>query len=166
MESLKLNFDAIIHNEPKTFVVEVPYQDGVVVTSKYCPTSFLSGSVDLMAAIRGETLDKFMADCRRQLVAIAKITEADTELDLHIGGLMAAVMDHLSRAKRISFGELLIYVDCFSHLLEAAGFEEREIREIYPRVTRTILELYPDYIDNCPEEIAVKSVAQEGEIHL
>ncbi len=148
MESLKLNFDTEILGEPRTFIVEVPYQNGIVATSEFCPTELLSGTVDLMAAIRGESLDKFMADCRRQLLAMSKITEANTDLDRHIGGLMAVVMDHFSRYKRIVFGDLLIYVDCFSLLLKSARFDNEEIRTIYPRVTRTIVELYPDYVDS------------------
>lgn len=148
MESLKLKFDTEILGKPRSFIVEVPYQDGIVATSEFCPTELLSGTVDLMAAIRGESLDKFMADCRKQLLAMSKITEADTDLDRHIGGLMAAVMDHFSRNKRIVFGELLIYIDCFSLLLKAAGFDSDEIRTIYPRVTKTIVNLYPDYIDS------------------
>ena len=82
---------------------------------------------------------------------MSKITEADTDLDRHIGGLMAAVMDHFSRNKRIVFGELLIYIDCFSLLLKAAGFDSDEIRTIYPRVTKTIVDLYPSYIDSTAE---------------
>lgn len=74
MESLKLNFDAAIFGNPRTFIVEVPYQNGIVATSEFCPTELLSGAVDLMAAIRGESLDDFMADCRRQLLAMSKIT--------------------------------------------------------------------------------------------
>ncbi len=72
----------------------------------------------------------------------------DTLLDVHIAGLMAIVMDHLSRCGRLIFGDLLIYMDCFSLLLEADGFSDEEIKDIYPRVTRTIVELYPDYIFN------------------
>ncbi len=147
MEQLKLNFDTEISGEPRTYTVEVPYQNGIVATSEFCPTELLSGAVDLMAAIRGESLDKFMSDCKSQLIAISKITEADTDLDRHIGGLMAVVMDHLSRNKVISFGELLIFVDCFSLLLKAAGYDREEIREMYPRITGTIMDLYPDYID-------------------
>ena len=72
----------------------------------------------------------------------------ETRLDTHIAGLMAVVMDHLARCGRLIFGDLLIYMDCFSLLLEADDFSDEEIREIYPRVTRTIVELYPDYIFN------------------
>lgn len=147
MEKLKLNFDTKILGKPRTYVVEVPYQEGIVATSEFCPTELLSGPVDLMAAIRGESLDKFMEDCKLQLIAMSKITEADTDLDRHIGGLMAVVMDHISRNKTISMGDLLRYVDCFSLLLKAADFDNVEIRGMYPRITRTIMDLYPDYID-------------------
>ena len=148
MESLNLNFDTEILGEPRTLIVEVPYQNGIVATSEFCPTELLSGAIDLMAAVRGESLDKFMADCRKQLHAMSKITEAESDLDLHIGGLMAVVMDHFSRNNRIEFGDLLIYVDCFSLLLKADGYDGEEIRTIYPRVTKTIVDLYPDYVDN------------------
>lgn len=50
--------------ESRTYVVEVPYQDGIVATSEFCPTELLSGTVELMAAIRGETLDKFIIAVR------------------------------------------------------------------------------------------------------
>ena len=148
MEKLKLNFDTEILGEPRTYVVEVPYQEGIVATSEFCPTELLSGTIDLMAAIRGESLDKFMTDCRMQLLAMSKIKEEDTDLDRHIGGLMAVVMDHLSRNKKIVFGDLLLYIDCFSLLLKSAGFSSSEIKDIYPRVTRSIVDLYPDYIDS------------------
>ena len=155
MESLKLNFDTEILGEPRTYIVEVPYREGVVATSEFCPTELLEGSVDLMAAVRGESLDKFMADCKRQLHAMSKITEADSELDRHIGGLMAVVMDHFSRKDTIPFGDLLIYVVCFSLLLKAAGVGTDEIRTIYPRVVKTIVDLYPDNID---QSLSSKSI--------
>lgn len=154
MEKLKLNFDTKIMGEPRTYVVEVPYQEGIVATSEFCPTELLSGSVDLMAAIRGETLDKFMSDCHMQLLAMSNIMEVDTILDRHIGGLMAVVMDHLSREKKISFGDLLIYIDCFSLILKAAGFDRNEIHSMYPLITQTILELYPNYIANVPDALS------------
>ncbi|MDE5877141.1 MAG: hypothetical protein K2H47_06570 [Muribaculaceae bacterium] len=161
MESLRLNFDTEILGVPRTFVIEVPYQNGVVATSEFCPTELLSGTIDLMAAIRGETLDRFMADCRHQLIAMSKIPETDTELDRHIGGLMAVVMEHLSRNKRIFFGDLLIYIDCFSLLLKAAGFDEAEIRNIYPRVTKTIVDLYSDYVDSSTDGMPFKGSITE-----
>ena len=154
MEKLKLNFDTIVKGEPRTYIVEVPYQNGIVATSEYCPTEFLSGTVDIMAAVRGESLDKFIADSRMQLLAISQITDVDTELDRHIGGLMAVIMTHLSRKKELSFGDLLRYIDCFSLLLKAAGFEGDEIHAMYPKIARTILDIYPDKITSAPNMLS------------
>lgn len=140
----------MILGKPRTLVVEVPYQGGIVATSEFCPTELLTGSVDLIAAIRGESLDKFMEDCRRQLLAMSKISseDAENELEVHIGGLMAVVMDHLSRHQNISLGDLLIYIDCFSLLMKSNGVDKEDIRTIYPRITKTIVDLYPDHVTN------------------
>lgn len=148
MKKLKLNFDTEILGKPRTYVVEVPYKEGIVATSEFCPTELLSGSIDLLVAIRGESLDKFMIDCRMQLLAMSKITEANTDLERHIGGLMAVVMNHLSQNKTITFGDLLIYIDCFCLLLNAAGFNDKEIHEMYPCVTKAIVDLYFEHIEN------------------
>lgn len=146
MEKLKLQIDPGPEYKGKKFRVEVPYRDGLVITSEYCPTELVSDKVKLLAAFRGEGLENFMEDCRKQVLAMSKIKEADTLLDLHIAGLMAVVMDHLSHHKNLTWDRLLIYVDCFSLLLKGAGFGEKEIRDIYLRVTQTILDLYADYI--------------------
>ena len=146
MNRLKLQFDTDTGPGKKVYIVEVPYKDGIVITSEFCPTELLSGNVDLLAAFRGEPLDKFMEDCRKQVLAMSKIQDSGNQIDIHIGGLMAVVMDHLSRNKTITIGELLKYVDCFSLLLKGAGFDEKEIYKIYPRVIQTIKELYSNYI--------------------
>lgn len=146
MEKIKLTFDLDGMENPDNYKVEVPYKDGIVITSEYCPTELVSEKVDLLAAFRGEPLEKFMEDCRKQVFAMSQIHETDSDIDKHIGGLMAVVMDHINRNKGISLGDLLIYVDCFSLLLKGSGFEGEEIREIYPRVIQTIKDLYPEQI--------------------
>ena len=146
MEKLKLKFDTDSADGLKEYIVEVPYKEGIVITSEYCPTELISESVDLLAAFRGEPLDKFMEDCRKQVIAMSQIQEAESKIDLHIGGLMAVVMNHLSINKTINYGDLLIYVDCFALLLRGAGFEEKEIHGIYPLVTQSIKDLYSEYI--------------------
>ena len=146
MESLRLDIEACILGQKRNIIVEVPYQNGLVATSEFCPTELLSGDINLFAAVRGESLDCFMKHCRCQLTAMSKITEADTPLDCHIGALMAVVMDRLDRLGHISMSDLLIQIDCFSLLLKACGFAPDEIRAIYPQVSSTIRDLYPDCI--------------------
>ena len=146
MEKLKLKFDTGDGDDLKEYVVEVPYKDCIVITNEYSPTELVTDKVDLLAAFRGEPLDRFMEDCRRQVFAMSQINETYSDIDKHIGGLMAVVMDHINRNKGISLGDLLIYVDCFSLLLNGAGFDDKVIRDIYPRVIQTIKDLYPGQI--------------------
>ena len=150
MERLQLKIDTGNEDGAASYSVEVPYKDGLAITNEFCPVELLSDKVELYAAIRGEPLEKFVEDCRKQVVAMNVLNKSESEsmLDVHIGGLMAVVMDHLSREKKISYSQLLFYVDCFSLLLKGAGFEDKEIREIYPSVMKTIQELYFEFIDN------------------
>ena len=148
METTKFCFSGTIQGHQKTFIVKVPVENGGVYTHKFCPADLLSGGISFVEAVNGEVIGEFIADCQKQVIAMSTAGVNETRLDTHIAGLMAVVMDHLARCGRLIFGDLLIYMDCFSLLLEADGFSDEEIREIYPRVTRTIVELYPDYIFN------------------
>lgn len=148
METRKFSFSGSINGNRKELVVNAPVENGGVYTNKFCPQDLLTGGINFVTAINGEIVEEFIADCRKQVSAMEASGRQDTLLDVHVAGLMAVVMDHLARCGRLIFGDLLIYMDCFSLLLEADGFSDEEIREIYPRVTRTIVELYPDHIFN------------------
>ena len=148
METTKFCFSGTIQGHQKNFIIKVPVENGGVYTHKFCPTDLLSCGISFVEAVNGEVLDEFVADCQKQVIAMEAAGVQRSLLDVHIAGLMAVVMDHLARCGRLIFGDLLIYMDCFSLLLEADDFSDEEIREIYPRVTRTIVELYPDYIFN------------------
>lgn len=126
--------------------VTVPVEDGAVITNKYCPKELLTGGLSFITAINGESIDEFKADCQKQVVAMGETTKTTNKMDRHIGGLMAVVMEHLTRCGRLIFGDLLIYVDCFAHLLIADGVPEAEVRATYPRITKTIVDFYPDYV--------------------
>lgn len=128
--------------------MKAPVENGSVYTNKFCPQELLTEGLSFIPPIHCEMLDEFITDCRKQVLAMEGAGQQENLLDMHIERLTAVVMDHLARCGRIIFGDLLIYMDCFSFLLEADGFSENVINEICPRVTRTIVELYPDYIFN------------------
>lgn len=148
METKRFCFSGNIQGHQKDFIVKAPVENGGVYTNKYCPQDLLTGGVSFIKAVNGEVISEFIADCQKQVIAMSTAGVNETRLDTHIAGLIAVVMEHLARCGRLIFGDLLIYMDCFSLLLEADGFSDEEIRDIYPRVTRTIVELYPDYIFN------------------
>lgn len=126
--------------------VTVPVENGAVMTNEYCPQELVTGGISFIRAINGESIEEFIADCQNQVIAMGETPNIPSKMDRHIGGLMAIVMDHLTRCKRLIFGDLLIYVDCFAHLLIADGFLESEVRAAYPRITKTIVDFYPEYV--------------------
>ncbi len=148
METCRFSFSGNINSKMRELIIKAPVENGGVYTNKFCPQDLLTGGISFVTAVNGEIIDEFVADCQNQVLAMAAAGTQKTLLDVHIAGLMTTVMDHLTRCGRLIFGDLLIYMDCFSLLLEADGFPEEEIRTIYPRVTRSIVELYPDYIFN------------------
>jgi len=148
MENRRFSFAGNINGITTELTVTAPVENGGVYTNKYCPQTLLTGGISVVSAVNGEVIDEFVADCRKQVMAMEAAGKQNTLLDVHIAGLMAVVMDHLARCGRLIFGDLLIYMDCFSLLLEADGFTEEEIREIYPEVTRAIVDLYPEHVFN------------------
>ena len=148
MEIKRFCFSGNIQGQYKDFIVKAPVENGGVYTNKYCPQDLLTGGISFIEAVNGEVIGEFIADCQKQVIAMCAAGVTETRLDTHIAGLMAVVMDHLARCVRLIFGDLLIYMDGCSLLLEADGFPDEAIREIYHRVTRTIVELYPNYIFN------------------
>ena len=138
MESIKFTFDSDIRGGHKTLSVEVPYSDAMVATSQYCPPELLSGDIDLLAALNGQTLDCFVADCKNQLKAAAAMEEANSVIDAHIAGLIASAMAHYSCQQSLSMKEILLHVDVFSHLLVADGISPEEVCRIYPEIVKSI----------------------------
>lgn len=143
METTK-NFQFKLHG--RDISLTVPCISSMICTNKYCPQPLLSGGQNILCALNGETEEQFAADCQKQVIGMNMTDPHDSLIDTHVAGLMAVVMDHLSRWRRLIFSDLLIYMDVFSLLLEADGLPEEEIRDAYPKVLRSITDLYPDYI--------------------
>lgn len=141
-------FSGKIKGETKNLTVKVPVENGFALTNKYCPQELLTGGLNFITAQNGESIDEFIHDCKMQIAGIEGAGIKPSRLDVHIAGLMGVVMHHLSRCGRLIFGDLLIYMDCFSILLEADGFSEGEIKKLYPKVTRSVVESYPNLVFN------------------
>ena len=158
--------------EPRTLSFAIPYENGSVITNRYCPQQLLTGGLPhIIDAVNGESISEFDQDCRNQILGIESAGNLVTaraeppssleryaersrdysnvpKIDAHIAGLMAAVMNHINCCGRLIFGDLLIYVDVFSYLLAADGYSEKEVKTIYPRILRSIVDLYPGYVKN------------------
>lgn len=139
METIKLNFDAEVLGKGKTITIEMPYSDGVVATSRFCPMELLSGDVKLLAALNGEPLEDFVKDCKLQL---AFANEANNQSSLHesfIAGLMASVMEHHFRTSKLTMKDYLLHMDTFSYLINACGVSADQVVRMYPKVLESVI---------------------------
>lgn len=161
MEEHQFQFKGKISGEERTLSFSVPFdfQTNSVVTNRFCPQSLLCGGIPYITAINGESKDEFIRDCQMQLTAMTASSVNDSRSDAHICGLMAAVMAHLNRCGRLIFGDLLIYMDCFSYLLWADGASEEEVKRTYPHLVKTIVDLYPGYVKSTVNLALLKDTA-------
>lgn len=139
METIKLNFDAPVLGEGNTITLEVPYSDGVVATSRFCPTELLSGDVELLAALNGEPLEDFVKDCKLQLEFANATKEESTPHEAFIAGLMASVMEHSSRSHKLSMKDYLLHLDAFCYLVNAGGVSEEQVKGMYTKILDSII---------------------------
>lgn len=139
METIKLNFDAPVLGEGKTITLEVPYSEGIVATSRFCPMELLSGDVELLAALNGESLEDFAKDCKLQLDFSNKAKSQSTMHEAFIAGLMASVMEHHARSGNLTTKDYLLHLDVFSYLVNACGISSDQVIQMYPKILETII---------------------------
>ena len=139
METIKLNFDAEVLGKGKTITIEMPYSDGVVATSRFCPMELLSGDVKLLAALNGEPLEDFVKDCKLQLAFANEASEKSTMHEAFIAGLMASVMEHQTRACKLTTKDYLLHLDAFSYLVNACGVSADQVTRMYPKILDSVI---------------------------
>lgn len=141
METIKLNFNAPVLGVGKTVTLEVPYSNGIVATSRFCPMELLSGDVELLAALNGEPLEDFVKDCKLQLAFAKKAGDQSTMHEAFIAGLMASVMEHQARSGDLTTKDYLLHLDAFSYLVNACGVSADQVTRMYPKVLESIVKV-------------------------
>ena len=139
METIKLNFDAEVLGKGKNITIEMPYSDGVVATSRFCPMELLSGDVELLAALNGEPLEDLVKDCKLQLAFANEANEQSAMHESFIAGLMASVMEHHARTGKLNMKDYLLHMDAFSYLINSCGVSADQVIRMYPKVLESVI---------------------------
>ncbi|MDY2641766.1 MAG: hypothetical protein SOW01_05255 [Mediterranea sp.] len=126
-----------------------PCENGFVITNQYCPNELLVGEGNIFAQItipqNGESEAEFIQDCNN-IVAKANNTP-DNDTFFCLGQAVNGVMiDHINRCGRLLFQDLLIYMDCFAHLLKATGYNDADIKRTYPIIVKQIVDAAKDLV--------------------
>ena len=91
MEKRNILFEANIQGQQKDLIVNVPVNNGSVITSEFCPQVLLTGGLNCIEAVNGESLNEFFSDCNLQVFAMQQINSNESRMNIHIEGLMTAV---------------------------------------------------------------------------
>ena len=151
MESTQFKFKVTILGQEKELVVNVPVRNGYVITSEFTPKGISEiqnpdlNFLNVTETLQGETISEFKSDCKFLLNTMKDCIE-NSRLDVHLCALQYIVEAHLRGRGRIIFTDLLLYVDCFSLLLRADGFDEKMVRGAYPVVTYNLVEMYDQFV--------------------
>lgn len=132
------------------YILDVPIDNGFVITNEFCPLELHIGYSPLLkrvvgSYIHGEKVEEFILDCKKLVLAVS-ISNEYSKIDRYKSGLISVVREHIDRCGRLIFGDLLIYVDCFSHILKADGYADIEIQLLYPTITKMIADAFPESV--------------------
>lgn len=132
-----------------------PVEGAYVITNYYCPKELLlregslgEGSFSLLKAIVPQNLEaeyEFINDCKNIVNKANTISNHDVSYCL-TQSISYVAWQHINRCGRLMFQDLLLYVDCYSYLLKAAGYSDSEIRRSYPIIARQLVDIYSQYV--------------------
>lgn len=137
METIKLlSFGLKDSHSYKKLAVNVPIKNGMVVTSRFVPDSFLKlmevNSLEIVSNMEHlSSLDEFTSDCQSQIDIINSNALDWRKEDAYLIALSHAINEHIERCGRIFFIDLTAYIDVYCHLMFAAGFQEDKIKQNY-----------------------------------
>lgn len=128
MSNYLFAFSAQVRGVPQRISFHLPVESGVVITNQYRPDIIpLSSSIVGLQA--GEAIFEFQNDCENIINVAGNSTNSG--IDAFVDGLLDVVKSHINRCGRLIFGDLMIYVDCFAHIIKAIGLPENEVKQCY-----------------------------------
>ncbi len=121
-------FNPQINGFPTRIEMTLPVSSNYVITNQYRPDIYpMSAAIVGMQA--GEIISEFYADCNNIINAAS--ASQKREVDALVEGLISVVKSHIQRCGRLIFGDLMIYLDCWAHILKGAGLTDQEVKDCY-----------------------------------
>ena len=140
-----LVFDAKIRNEIISISLKVPISYGeYAITNMYRPKDLFQAPFPFATLEDGESLQEFQQDCANIIEVTKRFPTVTAEE--YFSGLKNVVKFHIRRCGRLILGDLMIYIDCFSHIMRALGESEKTVKFFYPIALAEIVLECKDYI--------------------
>lgn len=130
MENLKLFvFSTDIKGVPKRISFNLPTTSSFVITNQYRPNLYSETALPIVNMQAGEDIKDFYNDCNNILTAAS--CSSQEGVDALVDGLIAVIKAHIAKCGRLIFGDLMIYIDCWAHILKGGGVSDQDVKDYY-----------------------------------
>lgn len=144
MEEELFVFSPNIIGCPKRISFTLPIDNGYAISSQYRPNLQNQNFQAFVGTHAGELDADFYNDCS-DILNMAE-QSSQTGMDAITDGILGIIKAHIQRCGRLIFGDLLIYVDCFVHIIRAAGVKEDVLKEFYMVELSHLVRVFLPYI--------------------
>lgn len=149
----QFSFSATVCGKQKNFKFEIPVEQQIVTTNRFCPKEFYvrqfvrqnSPLYDAASYLQGETIDEFEQDCENLASAMCS-SQFRNKWDVYRDALFKVIIAHINRFNRLIFNDLLVYMDIFSYFLYADGMSENDIKTLYPCLVNQAVNCFLKYM--------------------
>lgn len=130
MENLRLFvFSTDIKGVPKRISFNLPTTSSFVITNQYRPNLQSEMALPIVDMQAGEDIKDFYNDCNNILIEASRSSQEG--VDALLDGLTSVIKAHIARCGRLIFGDLMIYIDCWAHILKGGGVSDQNVRDYY-----------------------------------
>ena len=129
--------------------VKLPLKNNMVQFGQFRPDEILDKHIDypLYGGLNHhESAEEFRSDCD---FIITQVNAVISSLDLYTSfnrALKIIVENHIKRFGRIFVNDLMAYIDVYSELLLALGFNRKILADIYPTILYILIQMYKNYV--------------------
>ena len=100
-----------------------------MITNQYRPNLQSEMALPIVDMQAGEDIKDFYNDCNNILIEASRSSQEG--VDALLDGLTSVIKAHIARCGRLIFGDLMIYIDCWAHILKGGGVSDQNVRDYY-----------------------------------
>lgn len=147
---MEFTYSFTINSSPSYHgIVRLPLNGNMVVFGQFRPDKILNKNVQLPfieEVVHYEAADEFRNDCAAIVNRVnATIANSDMQSSFQ-EALIYVVENHIRRCGRIFINDLMAYMDAFSELLIAIGWDKVTARKEYPALLLALVKKYSNYV--------------------
>lgn len=143
---IPLNFKVKLYGKTKDISFSLPeIQSGFICTSNIRPDWLIpTGIQGILSSEEGQSTTEFLNDCN---IILSKNKGEEDAFGLELSkGLILRINLHIQQFNRLLFRDLLLYIDCYCHLLHNTVLTLAYTQKAYSSILSYLATKYMSYI--------------------